>query len=64
MILGQPTTIRPFYSIRIQKENGGPLDNDGETVIANDYWLRRLDNGDVEEIIPVQAQSLGILILT
>ena len=64
MIVGQPTTIKPFYSILIQKENGEPLDNDGETVIANDYWLRRIDNGDVEEIIPVQAQSLGIFILT
>ena len=58
MILGKPTTIKPIYSILIHKEDGDLLDNDGETVIANGYWLRRLDNGDIEEIIPVQTQQL------
>ena len=58
MILGKPTTIKPLYNIFIHKEDGRLLDNDGETVIANDYWLRRLGNGDVEEVIPVQAQPL------
>jgi hypothetical protein len=58
MILGKPTTIKPLYNIFIHKEDGGLLGNDGETVIANDYWLRRLDNGDVEEVIPMQTQPL------
>ena len=58
MILGKPVTIKPIYSIFIHKEDGRLLDNDGETVIANDYWLRRLDNGDVEEVIPMKTQPL------
>ena len=64
MILGQPTIIKPLYSILIHKEDGAPLDYDGETVIANDYWLRRFDNGDVEEIIPMQTQQLNYKIPT
>ena len=60
MILGKPTTIKPIYSILIHKEDGDLLDNDGETVIANIYWLRRLDNGDVKEVIPVQTDASGI----
>jgi hypothetical protein len=58
MILGKPTTIKPIYSILIHKEDGDLLGNNGETVIANDYWLRHLDNGDVEEVIPMQTQPL------
>jgi hypothetical protein len=58
MILGQPVTIKPTYNLWIRKEDGDPLDNDGETVMATSYWLRRLNNGDVEEIIPVLAQQL------
>jgi hypothetical protein len=57
MILGQPVTIKPTYRVLILKDDGTPLDFDGETVIATSYWLRRLNNGDIQEIKPLQPQS-------
>ena len=57
MILGQPVTIKPTYRVLILKDDGTPLDFDGETVIATSYWLRRLENGDIQEVKPLQSQS-------
>lgn len=50
MILGQPITLKPVNGIHLRKEDGGILAVEGETVIASSYWLRRLDNGDVETL--------------
>lgn len=52
MILGQPVTLKPKDGIHLRKEDGSVLAVDGETVIATSYWLRRLDNGDVEIVAP------------
>lgn len=54
MILGQPIAIKPVHGIHLRKEDGGILAVDGETVIASSYWLRRLDNGDIEVIEPAK----------
>lgn len=56
MILGQPITIKPANGIYLRKEDGSILAIDGETVIASSYWLRRLDNGDIE-IVPDSKPS-------
>lgn len=50
MILGQPITLRPVNAIHLRKEDGSILSPDGEIVIASSYWLRRLDNGDIEVV--------------
>lgn len=55
MILGQPVTLKAVLNLKIRKEDGQYLAADGETVIATSYWLRRLDNGDVEEIVAAEA---------
>lgn len=55
MILGQPVTLKAVLNLKIRKEDGQYLATEGETVIATSYWLRRLDNGDVEEIVAAEA---------
>lgn len=60
MILGQPVTLKAVHNLKIRKEDGQYLAEDGETVIATSYWLRRLDNGDVVEtrlIASVEAEE-------
>ena len=57
MILGQPVTVKPVFGIYIRKEDGQPLSADGETVIASSYWLRRLENGDVIEVVAEIPQT-------
>jgi|GEM_PF-2148930 len=48
MILGQPIIIKPVTTALVRKENGLQLLPGGETVIASNYWLRRLNAGDIE----------------
>jgi hypothetical protein len=58
MILGERVTVRPVreeqdgkdVARRVRKEDGAVLAETGETVIATSYWLRRLKDGDVEEV--------------
>lgn len=50
MILGQPVVIRPIGGARVRKEDGTLLPDAGDTVIASGYWLRRVEDGDVEEV--------------
>lgn len=38
-------------------ERGGYLDEAGRHVQATPYWMRRLQDGDVEEVDPPPAQS-------
>lgn len=55
MILGQPVLLKPANSLAIRKEDGQYLAEGGETVIASSYWLRRLADGDVDELILAAA---------
>jgi hypothetical protein len=50
MKLGEPTRIKPKAGLSLRKENGQPLAAEGETVVVTSYWLRRLQDGDIEEI--------------
>jgi len=50
MKLGQPVKLKPANGLTLRKENGQFLAEGGETVIASSYWLRRLNDGDVEEV--------------
>jgi len=49
---GQPIRIKPAAGANVRKENGLFLRPDGETVIASNYWLRRVQAGDVIELAP------------
>lgn len=40
-------------------ERGGVLPPDGREVEANQYWLRRLQDGDVQRIEPQQSKKRG-----
>jgi len=57
MKLGEPTKIKPKAGLKLRKENGQFLDEDGETVIASSYWLRRKNDGDVEEVADEDGQE-------
>jgi len=48
MIFGQSIRIKPAAGANVRKEGGIFLRPDGETVIASNYWLRRLNAGDIE----------------
>jgi hypothetical protein len=56
MILGLPVTLKPTAGRHLRKENGQILAVGGETVIATSYWLRRLNDGDVVEVIPEDSK--------
>jgi len=57
MKLGEPTKIKPKDGLKLRKENGQFLAEGGETVIASSYWLRRLNDGDVEEVTDEAVQE-------
>jgi len=57
MILGQPVKLKPTNGLKLRKENGLFLAEDGETVIASSYWLRRKNDGDVEEVADEAVQE-------
>jgi hypothetical protein len=60
MILGQPVTLKPMTpGLHLRKEDGSILAVEGETVIATSYWLRRLNEGDVLEVIPEPLKTKG-----
>lgn len=59
MILGQPVRLKATNGLKIRKEDGAHLADDGETVIATSYWLRRLENGDVEEVAADASATLS-----
>ena len=47
MQFGQPVIAKPAKGLRIRKEDGTYLPEDGDTVIHSSYWQRRKDDGDV-----------------
>jgi len=55
MIFGQSIRIKPAAGASVRKEDGLYLRPDGETVIASNYWLRRLNAGDIELVTPDDA---------
>ncbi len=57
MILGQPVLLKPAYGMAIRKEDGQYLHAQGETVMASSYWLRRLAEGDVDELVQAQPAA-------
>jgi len=60
VIFGQPTFIKPACA-PVRKENGLYLRLAGETVIASNYWLRRVQAGDVIELDrPTEAEQAPI----
>lgn len=47
MQFGQPVIAKPAKGLRIRKEDGTQLPEEGDTVIHSSYWQRRKDDGDV-----------------
>lgn len=47
MQLGQPVIAKPAKGLRVRKEDGTFLPEDGDTVIHSSYWARREKDGDV-----------------
>lgn len=44
----EKTFIRPAQGLRIRMPNGNILPTEGAEVELNSYWLRRLEEGDVD----------------
>lgn len=47
MQLGQPVIAKPAKGLRVRKEDGTFLPEDGDTVIHSSYWQRRANDRDV-----------------
>jgi len=58
MKLGDQIRIKPASGIKLRKPDGQLLAAEGEIVVANSYWFRRLQDGDIEEIADVQEPSV------
>lgn len=43
--------IRPKKGLKVPKLDGTFLKDDGELVKKNSYWVRRLNDGDVELVV-------------
>lgn len=50
--------LSPAQDRRVRKLNGELLE-DGEAVVANQYWQRRLADGDVVKFNPRKAKPVG-----
>lgn len=48
----KPLFLKPAEGRRVRREDGPPLDADGETVSPSPYWARKLADGDVVEARP------------
>lgn len=59
MILGQTSTVKPVNGVYLRKPDGQILSADGETVIVDSYWLRRLNEGDVTEVVAESPKAKG-----
>lgn len=59
MQLGQPVTLQPINGAHIRKEDGPLLADAGEVVIASSYWLRRLNEGDVQIVAATSTKTKG-----
>lgn len=47
-VLGQPVVLKPAAGLKIRKEDGTWLPEQGDTVTFSSYYARRLGDGDVE----------------
>lgn len=45
--LHQPVFAKPKEGLKLRKEDGSYLPEDGDTVIHSSYWARREQDGDV-----------------
>jgi len=43
----QKEHLKPAPGLRVRKPDGSILAADGESVVVNTYWRRRLNHGDV-----------------
>lgn len=57
MQCGQTVIAKPLNGLRVRKEDGSVLPDEGDTVIYNTYWLRREDDGDVALSLPAKAKK-------
>lgn len=44
-------TLKPAVGLQVRKPTGSHLAPEGEPVEMTSYWLRRLNDGDVVEVI-------------
>lgn len=53
--LHKPVIAKPLNGLKVRKEDGNYLPEDGDTVIHSTYWARREADGDVslQDIEPV-----------
>lgn len=47
--------LKPVEGGRVRKPDGSVLPDEGDAVVFDTYWQRRLDHGDVEETTPPKA---------
>lgn len=47
MQFGQPVIVKPAKGLKVRKEDGTFLPEEGDTVIHSSYWARREQEGDV-----------------
>jgi hypothetical protein len=50
-------TIKPAHGLRVRTPDGGLLPESGATVERNSYWIRRLDDADVIEVVTGPATT-------
>lgn len=65
-ILHQPVFAKPTSGLKVRKEDGKYLPDDGDTVIHSTYWVRREKDSDVtlsdlpKEDLPAEASPADV----
>lgn len=47
MLFGHPVIAKPAKGLKVRKEDGTYLPEEGDTVTHSSYWARRQNDGDV-----------------
>lgn len=55
--MSKRTFIKPADGLKVRRLDGVHLSADGETVVLDSYWRRRLLAGDVVEAKPARASK-------
>ncbi len=50
-------TLKPRDGLKVRKPSGPLLDPEGEPVLMDTYWRRRLRDGDVEIVPPATSKK-------